>query len=270
MSAPADHDKTKLPENVLYRSRIEIRRILQRLADESCPVFAEIADERLFVSQILSVDPASGHLIIAYGAEKSINSALFEQPAVKFSSNLGDAHLIFKVAGATDTRYKGQPAIQFPFPRTLVFFRRREHLRIPIPTEASLRCIAEAGSVIPFESRIIDISHDGLGGMLYNRDVKLRAGTALKNCRIILPDGNAVVADLGLRYITTITLSDGTVANRAGLRFIQRPDEIAALVSFFIQNLDKNQDGTNKSHSVSSQKAVAGQQAAISKAHCAK
>lgn len=242
MSAPANHGKTRRPENVLYRSRIEIRRILQVLASEGWPVFAEIGDEKLFVSQILSVDPVTGHFAIAYGTEKSINSALFNQPSVKIFSNLGKAHLIFKVAGASDTLYKGQPAIQFAFPRTLILFHRREHLRIPIPTEASLRCIAEAGSFIPFESRIIDISHDGLGGLLYDRDIKLKAGTVLKGCRIIMPGGNAIVADLGLRYITTITLSDGTVANRAGFRFIQRSDEIAELVSFFIQNLDKNQD----------------------------
>jgi c-di-GMP-binding flagellar brake protein YcgR len=241
-----NHGKTKLPDNVLYRSRIEIRRILQELAGEGLPIFAEIGDGKLFISQILSVDPMAGCFAVAYGAEKSINNAMFNQPSVKFSSNLGEAHLIFKVAGASDTLCKGQPAIQFAFPRTLVFFHRREHLRIPIPAEASLRCIAEAGSFIPFESRIIDISHDGLGGMLYDRDIKLKAGTVLRGCRIIMPSGNAIVADLWLRYITTITLPDGTVANRAGLRFIQRPDEIAELVSFFIQNLDKNQDISGK------------------------
>lgn len=240
MSIPANHGKTRLPENALYHSSIEIWRILRVLAREGCLVYAEIGDGKLFVSQILSADSVTGNFAIAYGTEKSTNSILFSQPSVEFCSNLGKAHLVFKVAGASDTLCKGQPAIQFVFPRTLILLHRREHLRILIPTEASLRCIAEAGSFIPFESRIIDISHDGLGGILYDRDIKLKAGTVLKGCRIIMPGGNTIVADLGLRYITTITLSDGTVANRAGFRFIQRSDEIAELVSFFVQDLDKN------------------------------
>lgn len=247
MSAPANCGKARLPKNALYHSRIEIQRILQTLASEGIPVFAEIGDEKLFVSQILSVDPATSCFTIAYCAEKSINSALFEQPSVKFSSNRDEALLEFEVAGASDTLCDGHPAIQFAFPRTLTLLHRREHPRIPVPVEASLRCIAEAGGFAPFESRIIDISHDGLGGLLYDRGINLKAGMVLKGCRIIIPGGKAIVADLGLRYITTVTLPDGTLANRAGLRFIQRPDEIAELVNFFIQNLDKTWTSTIKS-----------------------
>ncbi len=237
--SPANRSNIKLPKNALYRSRIEIRRILQALASEGIPIFAEIGDEKLFVSQILSVNPATSHLTIAYCTEKSTNSALFEQHSVKFFSNRGAAFLEFEVAGASDTLCEGQPAIQFALPRTLILLHRREHPRISIPAEASLRCIAEAGGFAPFESHITDVSHDGLGGLLYDRDIKLKAGTVLKGCRIIIPCGKAIIADLELRYITTITLPDGILANRAGLRFIQRPDEMAELVNFFIQNLDK-------------------------------
>jgi len=240
MTGSADLGNTAqftLSDNVLYRSRIEIRRILQALAGDSCPVFAEIDDDKLFVSQILSVDPDAGHFVIAYGTEKSINSALFDQPSVEFFSNHQGAHLIFEVAGAADTLHEGQPAIQFRFPRTLILYHRREHPRIPVPSDASLRCIADEGGVMPFEARIIDISLDGMGGMIYEGDISLAEGSVLKGCRIIIPSGEAVIADLRIRYTTTVTLPDGTLAHRAGVRFMQRPEKIEALINIFIQNL---------------------------------
>lgn len=242
MSAPANHGKTEPLENVLYRSRIEICRILQTLAKERSSMFMEIGSSRMFVSRILLVDPRMGHFIISYCANKLLNSKVIELPSFKFTANYQDAHLVFEVSNPTETQFDGQPAIQFALPKTLILYHRREHPRIPIPAEASLRCIAEEGGFVPFESHITDISCDGLGSMLYDRDIKLEPGTVLKGCRIIIPSGKAIVADLELRYVTMITLPDGTLANRAGLRFIQRPDEIAGLVNFFIKDLDKNQD----------------------------
>ncbi len=242
MSAPTNPGKTVTHENALYRSRIEIYRILQALARDNISVSVEIGDGRLFVSRILCVEPKADRLVIAYCANKSLNSALFELPSLEFTAtNRQDAHLVFKVSDPVETQFDDKPAIQFALPKSLVLYHRRENPRIPVPAETSLRCIADAGGFAPFESHIADISHDGLGGILYDRDIKLGPGAILKGCRIIIPGGKAIVADLELRYVTLITLPDGTLANRAGFRFIQKPDELVELLNFFIQDLDRNQ-----------------------------
>ena len=196
----------------------------------------------MFVSHILAVDSRKGHFAVCYCANKLLNSKLLELPSLKFTASHRDAHFVFEVFNPAETRFAGQPAIQFALPNTLILYHRRESPRLPIPAEASLRCVAEAGGIAPFESHITDITHDGFGCILYDRDIQLEPGAVLKGCRIIIPGGKAVVADLELRYIMTIPLSDGTLVNRAGMHFMQRPDEIAELVNFFIQNLDKNQD----------------------------
>ena len=245
MTGSVDSCKTPqhpLPENVLYRSRIEICRILRMLAKNRNSIFAEIGSGWTFVSHILAVDSRKGHFVISYCANKLLNSKLLELPSLKFTSSHRDAHFMFEVSNPAETRLAGQPAIRFALPDTLILYHRREYPRLPVPAEASLRCIADAGGIAPFESHITDITHDGFGCILYNCDIKLEPGAVLKGCRIIIPGGKAVVADLELRYIMTIPLPDGTLANRAGLRFIQRPDEIAELVNFFIQNLDNNPD----------------------------
>jgi len=242
MSAPVNPGKPALPENVLYRSRIEICRILRALVKGQSSIFSEIGGGWTFVSHILFVDSRKGYFVISYCANKLLNSKLLELRSLRFTASNQDAHFMFGVSNPVETRFKGQPAIQFTLPNSLILYHRREYPRLPVPVEASLRCVADAGGIAPFESHITDITHDGFGCILYNRDIKLEPGAVLKGCRIIIPSGKAVVADLELRYIMTIPLPDGTLANRAGLRFIQRPDEIAELVNFFIQNLDNNPD----------------------------
>ncbi len=228
-------------QNALIRSHIEICRILQELATQGVPVTAEIGEGLQFKSRILHVDPDASHLIVAYSSKKSLNSELLGLHTVEFTAtNRQDAHFEFKLSGPAETQFDDQPAIQFVLPETLILFHRREHPRIPVPAEASLRCVADAAGFAPFESHITDISHDGLGGIIYDPDIKLAPGTLLRGCRIIVPAGSAISADLEVRYVRLVTLPDGTVANRAGFRFIQRPDEIPDLINYFIQDLGQN------------------------------
>ncbi len=253
MNATNTKKRAGPPENILYRSRIEIFRVLKTLANESCSIHADIGTSSTFITKILLVDTLKDRLVISYCANKLLNSKLLKLPSIKFTASYQDARLAFTASNPAETIFEDQPAIQMDLPKALTSCHHRESPRIHISATPSLRCIAEvpisavtslrsvteANSVITFETHICDISHDGLGGMLYDSDVKLETGTVLKGCRIFIPNGKAVVADLELRHTTMVALPDGSFAHRVGLRFIQKPDEIAELINFFVQDLDK-------------------------------
>jgi len=241
MNNSAQAAEIKFPENALYRSHIEICRLLQLLAKNHSSVYADIGSSKVFIAHILLVDLRAGHFVISFCANKSLNSEVLQLSTLNFSASYQDAHLVFEVSNPTEIQFKDQPAIQFPLPDALILYHRRECPRVKIPHEFSLRCIADEGGFAPFESRITDISHDGFGGILYGGDIRLEPGALLRDSRIIVPGGKNVIADLELRYITKTTLADGTSFNRSGFRFIQRPDEIPELVNYFIQDLDKKQ-----------------------------
>jgi hypothetical protein len=225
--------------NALYRSRIEIFRILQALAKNQSSIIAEVGRNRTFASHILLVNLRKGFFVISFCSNKFLNSKALALPAVKFTASHQDGHVEFNASGPVETRLNGRPAIRFALPQVLILYHRRDQPLIPANANASLRCIANAGGYISFESHLVDVSHDGLGTLLYDSEIKLDSPTVLKGCRIITHSGKAVIADLLIRKISLITLPDGTAANRADLRFIQRPDEIVELVNFFIDDLDK-------------------------------
>lgn len=223
--------------NTLYRSRIEICRLLEVLAINRSSLFVEFGAKTV-ESRILLVRPDDGHFDCSYGANKRLNSKMFKAPSLKVTSHLHEADLVFEVSNPTESEFDGQPAIRFALPNRLIRYHGRQAPRFSIAGEASLRCIADTEGILPFEAHIIDISHDGLGGIVFDREIQLEPGAVLKRCRIIIPDGRAVVADLGVRYMTAITLPDGALAFRAGFRFIQTPGEIPELINFFNQSFD--------------------------------
>ena len=229
------------PDNLLFRSHIEIARLMLVLAQEKSKVSAEIKNGHPFSSFMVFVDPAADRFAISYSPHKTINTMVLSSPEVEFTAtDRQGLNFTFTGTAPEETQIGGEPAIQFAMPKSLLIHNRREHPRIPVPADLSLRCIADEGGFIPFESHITDISHDGLGCLIYDMDINLDDGALLHGCRIMVPGGEAVVADMELRHVTTIQQSDGTLAHRAGFRFVEKPADLANAIALFIQDLDKS------------------------------
>lgn len=227
----------------LLLSQIEIERVLRTLEQDRAVILTDLGEEQqLFASCVLAVDPDGGYFVVAYSPSKAANIALLRQPKVIFRTNHGQAHIEFEGVGPSDTMFSGAAAVRFVFPTALAWSQRRSHPRIPVPAAASLRCVADRAGVTPFEARVVDISLGGLGGMIYDAAIKLEPGTVLKGCRIMIPGGKAISADLEVRYSTSILQSDGSFARRSGVRFVTKPAGIEELVKVFIRDLDRNPD----------------------------
>lgn len=228
------------PENLLFRSHIEIVRLMQVLAREKCHIAAELKGGHPFSSFLVAADPAADRFAISYSPHKTINAMLLSSPEVEFTAtDQQGLNFTFTALAPEEVQIGGEPAIQFALPKSLLMHNRREHPRIPVPADLSLRCIADEGGFIPFESHVADVSHDGLGCLVYDPDINLEDGTILHGCRIVIPGGDAIVVDIELRHITSSRQPDGTLVHRAGFRFVQKPGEIAKLTGLFIQDLDK-------------------------------
>lgn len=226
------------PANALYRSRIEICRILRALTREECPIYAEIGEERLFLTKILQVDEDSGNLVIEYGADKLINSILFNHPSLQYHASYMGAHLIFNVSGPQETLLGGKPAIRFALPNSLLWYQRREQPRFPVPPHVPLQCVYKDQHGEFIKVNIVDISLEGMGGIVCDASRPPSAGTILKGCRISYPGGEPITVDLVIRHVTAISKNDGTTIMRAGVEFVQKPEEIKPLIEFFIFDFD--------------------------------
>jgi len=229
---------TALPQNALLESRIEICRLLVAISKARHSISADVGSH-IFITHILHVDLRAEHLVVSFCANKTLNNLVLESGPLRYTGSYMDAHIAFDLSTPTEVQFNDAPAIQYPLPPSVVLYHRRDCPRADVPSNISLRCIADEGGFMPFESRITDISHDGFGAIQYEGDINLDPGTLLKGCRIMLPGSGSVVADLELRY-TLITLRpDGSAAHRSGFRFVSKPEGLARLVGTFMQDLDK-------------------------------
>lgn len=229
---PDDASRTT---GVLFRSHAEITRILRQLAHDGAVLSAEVGDPgQLFLTRLLHVDPAGEFFVLTYSEEHRTNTALLEQASVVFRTSDKRGRIEFAAAAPSETVFDGGPAVRFAVPQTLVRSQRREHLRFKVPSDASLRCIADSAGVAPFEARIVDVSRGGMGDMIYDPDVRLAPGTVLRGCEIMISGSKPIVTDLEVRYTVSIVQADGRLARRSGVKFLGEPEGIDALLNRFV------------------------------------
>ncbi|MDX8384987.1 MAG: flagellar regulator YcgR PilZN domain-containing protein [Gallionella sp.] len=232
------YSKTKKPlANAVYRSRIEIGRILNELASSETVLFAELEFDRLFTTTILHVDNHAGYLVIGYGESKKLNIVLFDYPVMQCRVSYLGAHLFFRLSSPTEYLLEDKYAVRYALPDSLLWSQRREQQRITVPPSFPLHCVYKHKSGQFFKASVFDISLDGMGGMVFEENLTLQIGTVLEGCRITCPGFEPLVVDLVVRNVMSIAHSDGTIQKRAGVRFLQRPEEIQILINTFIYDL---------------------------------
>ncbi|OGA50625.1 MAG: hypothetical protein A3G25_09010 [Betaproteobacteria bacterium RIFCSPLOWO2_12_FULL_63_13] len=225
--------------NVLYRSQIEIARVLRLLEREGSMVSAHVANgERLYITRVVHVDLDAGYFLIAFSDEKQANDALLGDETVVFRGNVRQTRVEFSASHPCDTVHDDKPAIRFAFPSVLAQIQRRRFPRYRVPGDVSLRCVADSGGVMPFEARISDISLGGLGAIVYDAGIRLPPGTVLIDCRIVVPEHEPVLVDIEVCYTKPVQLDDGALANRSGVRFVRPEKQVEALVKIFVVDLE--------------------------------
>ena len=193
--------------------------------------------EQLFLAPLLHVDPERNFFVPGFSDEQSANKDAVLRASLDFVSYLHGARIEFEAIGPEDVLHEGKPGIRFAFPKALVRSQQRQHPRIPVPSDVSLRCVADNAGVMPFEARIVDISLGGMGGMIYDATIRLPVGTVLRGCKIVVPGRDAVIADVEVRHTSAVIQQDGSLAHRSGVRFLKRSRAIQALIDVFIQDL---------------------------------
>lgn len=231
---PEDASRTT---GVLLRSHIEITRILRELARDCAVLSAEVGDPgQLFLTRLLQIDPGGEFIVLAYSEERRANTALLAHAQVVFRANDKLSCIEFVAAAPSEIMFDGAPAVRFAVPQSLVRSQRREHPRFNVPSDASLRCVADSDGVAPFEARIVDVSRGGMGDIIYDPGISLEPGTVLRACKIMISGGEPVVADLEVRYTISIVQPDSSFARRSGVKFLGEPKGREALLNrFFIK-----------------------------------
>lgn len=221
--------RTAAPSGHLLRSISQIARVLAPLAARRNLVTAELPDG-LFTARIIRADQGGKFIIVTATADESANAALLDRARVTFVSETSNWHIEFVAAEPCKLMHDGAPAIRLRYPEILAVLQRRRDVRHDMHPAVSLRCVADAGGITPFDAQIRDISTGGLSVLLYPSDIRLEPGTVLVGSRIKMPGTHSVSIDMEVRYSETVTLPDGSHVHCSGFRFIGGRENIKRLI----------------------------------------
>lgn len=222
---------------LLVRSSLEMGRTLEAMQKNAAPVTASLEEGNvLFLSRLLQVDAQRETIVLACSELKSANAALLACRTVTFACNHDGVHCEFSAAAPREAAHDGRPAIALEFPAALLMQQRRGQRRFAVPPSVPLRCEVRLGPV-SFDAKVVDISPEGLGAILYEPGIRLEPGTRLHRTRIKHPERAPILADLEVRHVTQVVLPDGVRANRAGCKFVGGARDLEDLIRLFVNDL---------------------------------
>lgn len=197
---------------------------------------------QIVVTSIIAVNKSDNTLILDSARGDALNHELMSGKGAEFITHLDGVSITFSTGPVSLCEYEKMPALRMPIPQSLIRLQRREHFRVPLPIARPIKCIVPSTSEDdpePIAAHIMDIGCGGVALVESGGRLDTTHGKILSNCRLLLPDANVVITSLEVRNSAQIRLLNGTFQTRLGCKFIDLPNDMAAMLQRFVMNIER-------------------------------
>lgn len=243
-SAPngaAAHDE--LIARCTLSSRAEILFQLRAIQKRKLLVNLDVQGSRqIVVTSVLAVNEANNSVILDSARGDILNQDLLSGKGAEFITQLDGVSITFMTGPVTLCTYDKLPALKIALPKSIIRLQRREHFRVTLPIANPVKCIVPATSDSqpdPITTQIVDISCGGVALTDGSGRIDTETGTLLENCRLLLPEQDAVFTTLEVRNSAQIRRPNGSFQTRVGCRFVDLPPESANRLQRFILEIER-------------------------------
>jgi c-di-GMP-binding flagellar brake protein YcgR len=236
-----NHDE--LIARCTLHSRAEILFQLRAIQKRKLLVNLDIQGSRqIVVTSVLGVNETNNTVILDSARGDALNHELLSGKGVDFIAQLDGVSITFSTGPVTLCTYEKLPALRISIPKSLVRLQRREHFRVPLPIANPVRCIVPsptADDSDPISMHIVDISCGGVALAETSGRIGAETGLILHDCRLLLPEADAVITSLEVRNTAQIRLQNGSFQNRLGCKFVDLPNDMAARLQRFVMDIER-------------------------------
>lgn len=237
----ADNHDELLARCTLY-SRADILFQLREIQKRKLLVNLDIQGSRqIVVTSVLKVNEINNTVILDSARGDALNHELLSGKGAEFITQIDGVSISFTTGPVTLCTYEKLPALRISIPKSMIRLQRREHFRVPLPIANPVRCIVPspvADDPDPIGTHIVDISCGGVALADTSGRIGTETGLILHDCRLLLPEADAVVTSLEVRNTAQVRLQNGSFQNRVGCRFIDLPNDMAARLQRFIMAIE--------------------------------
>lgn len=239
--AAADHDE--LLARYTLHSRAEILFQLRSIQKRKLLVNLDLQGSRqIIVTSVLAVNEANNTLILDSARGDALNQNLMGGKGAEFITQLDGVTISFATGPVTLCEFEKYPALRIAVPKSMVRLQRREHFRVPLPIANPVKCIVPPVSEDdrdPISTTIVDIGCGGVALADSSGRLGTETGRILTDCKLLLPDSDAIFTTLEVRNSAQIRLHNGAFQTRLGCKFIDLPNDMAARLQRFVMDIER-------------------------------
>jgi len=236
-----NHDE--LMARCTLHSRAEILFQLRAIQKRKLLVNLDIQGSRqIVVTSVLGVNETNNTVILDSAPGDALNHELLSGKGADFIAQLDGVTISFSTGPVTLCTYEKLPALRISVPKSMIRLQRREHFRVPMPIANPVRCIVPSTSAEdpdPISTHIVDISCGGVALAETSGRIGTETGLILHDCRLLLPEADAVITSLEVRSTAQIRLQNGSFQNRLGCKFVDLPNDMAARLQRFVMDIER-------------------------------
>ncbi len=224
-------------------SSTEILFLLRAIQKRNLLVNLDLPGSRhIVVTSIIAVNKADNTVILDSARGDALNHQLMSGKGAEFITQLDGVSISFATGPVTLCEYEKLPALRISLPLSLIRLQRREHFRVPLPIARPVKCIVPSTSeedLEPITAHIVDIGCGGVAIAETRGRLGTETGRILPSCRLLLPETEVIISSLEVRNSAQIRLHNGAFQTRLGCKFIDLPNDMAALLQRFVMNIER-------------------------------
>jgi c-di-GMP-binding flagellar brake protein YcgR len=229
-------------------SRREIISLLRALEDRNQLVSLLInSGSEAVVTSILNVDDTNNMVVVDCAPSNALNERILASDNISFETVLDHIRILFFATRIESCTYEKLPALRFALPASLIRLQRRDFYRVATPVTSPVRCTIQTFDEVnqapmTVATALQNISAGGIAIVDEKRILNNTIGHIYKNCRLDLPGGTPVIANLQVRNSQELTFSNGKSIRRLGCMFVDLPNAMMAAVQRYITKLEREQN----------------------------
>lgn len=238
---PLDRDDVKARCTV--NTNTEILFLLGAIQKRNLLVNLDIPGSRqIVVTSIIAVNKSDNTLILDSARGDALNHELMSGKGAEFVAQLDGVSITFSTGPVSLCEYEKMPALRVALPKSLIRLQRRDNFRVPLPIANPIKCIVPSLSGSdpdPITAHIIDIGCGGVAIAETGGRLGTETGRILPDCKLLLPETDVVITSLEVRNSAQIRLLNGAFQTRLGCKFIDLPNDMAAMLQRFVMNIER-------------------------------
>lgn len=239
-----DHlERDKQMARFAVNSKTEILFLLRAIQKRNLLVNLDIPGSRqIVVTSIIAVDATHNTVILDSARGDALNHQLMSGKGAEFITQLDGVSISFSTGAVSLCEYEKLPALRIAIPHSLIRLQRREHFRVPLPIARPVKCIVPAQSLDnpePVTAHVVDIGCGGVAISASSGQLGIEPGVILPGCRILLPESDVIFTALEVRNSAQIRLRNGAFQTRVGCKFVDLPNDMAAMLQRFVMMVER-------------------------------